>query len=59
MLCGYKLKEGERVYLSWKPPEECSIVGDYIIRVMERFEVRDSEGRLVRDLLKSVATIES
>jgi len=51
MPCGYGLKEGEKLFLEFRPPELCPTNESYIIRVMERFEVRDSEGRLVRDLL--------
>jgi len=53
MPCGYELRPGEKVYLEFKPRELCPTNGFYIIRVMERFEVCDNEGRLVRDLLKS------
>ncbi len=55
MPCGYDLKKGEKICLEFKPPESCPVIGNYIIRVMERFEIRDSEGRLVKDLLNKEA----
>lgn len=48
-----RLDEGQRLYLEFAPVEECPIVGQYIIRVMKRFEIRDKEGKLVKDLSKN------
>ncbi len=52
IVAGYDLKQGERVKLEFVPVEQCPVVGDYILRGMEKLEVRDSEGNLVEDLLK-------
>lgn len=49
---GYDLKQGERVSIEFMPLDKCPVVGNYVIRVMERVVIRDSEGKLVKDLLK-------
>jgi len=47
------LKQGERVYIEFLPKEQCPQNEHYVFRVMTKAEVRDEEGRLVRDLLTS------
>jgi len=51
MVQGYNLKQNEHVVVSFVPSDKCPVVRDYVIRVMNRFEVRDAEGNLVKNLL--------
>ncbi len=50
--CWYKLKEEETVELEFSR-EYCPATQKYVIGIMKRFEVRDREGNLVVDFLKS------
>lgn len=52
MVCGYNLKEGERVVLEFTPAGQCPANEIYVIRTMSRLEVRGAEGELVKSFIK-------
>jgi|TARA_Y100000310_G_scaffold288435_1_gene314029 hypothetical protein len=42
-----------RTHVEWTPVDECPTNEHYVIRTMRKFEVRDGDGNVVRNLLKN------
>ena len=43
----YNGRPAEVVKIIWRPIEQCPVVGEYIIRVIDTLELRTSEGERV------------